>query len=142
MPCSQESACQCRKHRFGPWIWKIPWRRKRQSTLVFLPGESHGQRSLAAYIVYGVSNSRIQLKRLSMHACMDCSPPGLSVHGIFQARMLEWIAFSFSMGSSQPRNQTQASCIDRLVLYQLSCKGSPASGRGSVNFLRQRGGVP
>ena len=33
---------------------------------------------------------------------MDCSPPGSSVHGIFQARLLEWVAISFSSGSSQP----------------------------------------
>ena len=42
---------------------------------------------------------------------MDCSPPGSSVHGIFQARILEWIAISFSRGSSKPRNWTQVSCI-------------------------------
>ena len=42
---------------------------------------------------------------------MDCSPPGSSVHGILQARILEWVAISFSRGSSQPRNQTQVSCI-------------------------------
>ena len=42
---------------------------------------------------------------------MDCSPPGSSVHGIFQARILEWIAISFSRGSSWPRNWTQVSCI-------------------------------
>ena len=42
---------------------------------------------------------------------MDCSLSGSSVHGIFQARVLEWIAISFSRGSSQPRNQTQISCI-------------------------------
>ena len=42
---------------------------------------------------------------------MDCSLPGSSVHGIFQDRTLEWIAFSFSRGSSQPSNQTQASRI-------------------------------
>ena len=35
---------------------------------------------------------------------MDCSPPGSSVHGIFQARILEWVSISFSRGSSQPRN--------------------------------------
>ena len=34
----------------------------------------------------------------------DCSPPGSSVHGIFQARMLEWVAILFSRGSSQPRD--------------------------------------
>ena len=43
---------------------------------------------------------------------MDCSPPGSSVHGIFQAKILEWVAISFSRGSSGPRYQTWVSCID------------------------------
>ena len=42
---------------------------------------------------------------------MDCSPPGSSVHGISQARILEWVAISFSRESSQPRNQTHVSCL-------------------------------
>ena len=42
---------------------------------------------------------------------MDCSLPGSSVHGIFQARILEWVAIAFSRGSSQPRAQTQVSHI-------------------------------
>ena len=42
---------------------------------------------------------------------MDCSLPGSSVHGIFQAIVLEWIAISFSRGPSQPRDRTQVSCI-------------------------------
>ena len=41
---------------------------------------------------------------------MDCSPPGSSVHGILQARILEWVAISFSRGSSWPRDQTWVSC--------------------------------
>ena len=41
---------------------------------------------------------------------MDCSPPGSSVHGILQARVLEWVAVSFSRGSSQPSDQTRVSC--------------------------------
>ena len=45
----KESACQCKRSRFNPWIKKSPWRRKRQPTLVFWPGKSHGQRSLAGY---------------------------------------------------------------------------------------------
>ena len=40
----------------------------------------------------------------------DCSPPDCSVHGIFQVRMLEWVAISFSGGSSQPRDLTCVSC--------------------------------
>ena len=46
-PAGKESACQCRRPGFDPWVGKIPWRRKWQPTPVFLPGESHGQRSLA-----------------------------------------------------------------------------------------------
>ena len=42
---------------------------------------------------------------------VDCSPPGSSVHGILQVRILEWVTISFSRGSSQPRDQTQVSCI-------------------------------
>ena len=42
---------------------------------------------------------------------MDCSLPGSSVHGIFQARVLEWAAISFSRGSSQPRDRTRVSHI-------------------------------
>ena len=42
---------------------------------------------------------------------MDWSPPGSSVHGIFQARMLEWVAISFSGRSSRPRDWTWVSCI-------------------------------
>ena len=42
---------------------------------------------------------------------MDYSPPGSSVHGIFQARILDWIAISFSRGSSQPRGQTSSAAL-------------------------------
>ena len=42
---------------------------------------------------------------------MNCSLPSSSVHGIFQAIVLEWIAISFSKGSSQPRDRTQVSRI-------------------------------
>ena len=48
----KELACQCRRQKrckFDPWVRKIPWRRSWQPTPVFLPGESHGQRSLAGY---------------------------------------------------------------------------------------------
>ena len=48
---------------------------------------------------------------------MNCSPPGSSAHGISQTGILEWIAISFSRGSSRPRDWTQASCIVRRILY-------------------------
>ena len=52
----KEFACQCgslKQRRFDPWVRKIPWRRKWQPTPVLLPGESHGQRSLAGYSPWG-----------------------------------------------------------------------------------------
>ena len=54
-PCGasgKEPTCQCRRckrRRFDPWVEKIHWRRKWQPTPVFLPGKSHGQRSLVGY---------------------------------------------------------------------------------------------
>ena len=42
---------------------------------------------------------------------MDCSPPGSPIHGIFHARILEWVAISFSRESSWPRDQTYILCI-------------------------------
>ena len=54
---------------------------------------------------------------------MDCSLPGSSVHGIFQARTLEWVAISFSRGSSQPRDGTHISCIGRQIPYHWATRG-------------------
>ena len=48
---------------------------------------------------------------------MDCSSPDSFVHGIFQARILEWVAMPFSRGYSQLKDQTHVSCIGRQVLY-------------------------
>ena len=53
-----ESIClQCGRPGFDPWVGKIPWRRKWQSTPVFLPGESHGRRSLVGYSPQGRKES-------------------------------------------------------------------------------------
>ena len=56
---------------------------------------------------------------------MDCSPPGSSIHGIFQARILEWVTISFSRRSSQPRDWTWVSLIIGRMLYHLNHQGSP-----------------
>ena len=58
---SKESACQCRRPGFYPWVGKIPWRRKWQPTSVFLPGKSHGQRSFAGYSPWGHKRVRQNL---------------------------------------------------------------------------------
>ena len=56
----KELTCQCRRHKrhgFNPWVRKIPWRRKWQPASVFLPGKSHGQRSLVGYSPQGHKES-------------------------------------------------------------------------------------
>ena len=62
---------------------------------------------------------------------MDCSPPGSCIHGILQARILEWVAIPFSRGSPWPREQTCVSCIEgglftiwatRQAFYQVHAK--------------------
>ena len=59
----------------------------------------------------------VKLKVLVTQSCptlcdsVDCSPPGSSACGILQARILEWVAISFSRGSSQLKDRTQVSCI-------------------------------
>ena len=49
----KEPAYQCRRRGFEPWVGKIPWRRKWESSPIFLPGKSQGQRSLAGYSPWG-----------------------------------------------------------------------------------------
>ena len=74
-------------------------------------------RSYFCYVCVGRSK-KLKVKSLShVRLCdsMDCSLPGSSVHGIFLARLLEWIAISFSRGSFQPRDWTWVShIVDRL----------------------------
>ena len=78
---------------------------------------------------------------------MDCSLPGSSVHGISQARILEWVTISSSRGSSWPRDGTQVSCIGRRILYHWAtreplvqdwciCKFKSFSKRSVHSFIR------
>ena len=64
---------------------------------------------------------------LSFCKPMDYSSPVSSFQGISQARILEWVAISFSKASSRPRDRTQVSCIGRRIFLSLSHKGSPYS---------------
>ena len=73
---------------------------------------------------------RAKLLQLCLTLCdpMDCSCPGCSVQGIFQAKILEWVAMASSRGSSRPGDGTTASyvsCIGRWVLYHEQHLGSP-----------------
>ena len=65
------STCQCRrrkKHGFNPRVGKIPWRRARQPTPVFLPGKSHGQRSLVGYHPWG--HKELDMTEVTYHTCI------------------------------------------------------------------------
>ena len=62
---------------------------------------------------------------------MDCSPPGFSVHGIFQARVLDWVAVSFSRGTSWPRDRTVSLASLALAVMFFTSWGTgeaPSSG--------------
>ena len=66
---------------------------------------------------------------LTLSNSMDCIKPGSSVHGISQARVLEWLAISFSRRSSWPRDQTHVSCTGRQILC---CWGTREAPLGAV----------
>ena len=103
----------------GPWVLKTLWRRKWQpSPVLWVQKHSH---------THTHTHTRYVVVVLVMKSCltlchyMDYSPPFSSVHGIIQARILEWVAISFSRGSSWPREQTHissVSSIGRQILYQ------------------------
>ena len=75
------------------------------------------------YVFYGTSAkitwSSVLITQLCPIFCepMDCSPPGSSVLGILQARILEWVAIPFSRRYSRPRDRTQVPCIAGRVFY-------------------------
>ena len=75
-----------------------------QQHLRFLP-------ALAAIFIWWESESEVAQSCPTLCDPMDCSPADSLVHGIFQAWILEWVAISFSRGSSRPRDQTRVSHI-------------------------------
>ena len=72
---------------------------------------------------------------------MDCSPPGSSVHGILQARILEWVTMPSSRGSSQPRDQTCVSCISCFAsrFFTTEPPGKPAHTQ--LHFFKSHSGL-
>ena len=62
--------------------------------------------------MWDLSSLKSEVKVKVAQSCLTlCDPMDYTVHGILQARILEWVAFPFSRGSSQPRDRTQVSCI-------------------------------
>ena len=121
--CSSQMNCKIIKV-YNVMIWPayVLWKD------IFYPVNSHTSHLTCVCVL---------LTQLCPFLCdlMDYSPPGPSVHGIFQARILEWAAIPFSRGSSWPRDQTCISCISCIgrILYHCSteeakCTRSPYNG--------------
>ena len=66
---SKESAHKCRRHRFSLWVQKIPWRRKWQPNIIFLPGKALKQKNLVGYSLWGHKESDMthQLNNKQQH---------------------------------------------------------------------------
>ena len=99
--------------------------------MIFLPSDTQVSPIRYPVLLFSKSSNHIVLESvllihlyLTLCNLVNYSPPGSSVHGIFQARELEWIAISSSKGSSPPRDRTWVSCIGRWILYHLSHQGS------------------
>ena len=80
------------------------------------------RKDITAFLTWSIIHVCAQLLSCVQHFCgpVGCSPPDLSVHGIFQARILKWVAISSSRSSSQPRDHTcvsWVSYIGRWTLY-------------------------
>ena len=73
----------------------------------------HNQRRFPKETLLSLKESESEVAQSCPTLCdpVDCSLPGSSVHGILQARILEWVAISFSRGSSRPRDRTRVSLI-------------------------------
>ena len=128
--------------------WKIPWAVE-PGRLQFMDGVAKSRTRLSDFpftFHFHALEKESEVAHSSLTLChpMDCSLSGSSVHGIFQARVLEWIAISFSRrssrpssrGSSQPRNRTRVSRVAgrRFTIWatrdplQHSCLENPRDG--------------
>ena len=112
--------------------WCFQWVQSSQSTYGGLIDPQrckiHGRPNLSCKMVK-CGWSFVCVNRSAMSYClwpMDCSPPGSSVHGILQARILESVAIPPSRGSSRPRDRIQVSCIaGKFSQDSLRYQGSP-----------------
>ena len=108
---------QCRRHGFNPWVGKIPWRKERLPTPVFWPGEFHGVDSpwsSPGWNIAMISLSLLQgiFPNQGPNPCLlHCKWILYQLSHKGSPRILEWLAYFFSSGSSWPRNQTGVSCI-------------------------------
>ena len=95
------------------WIWLNSFIITLYQMLLLITNKTSGKKNevLKLIVVCMYCCCCVATKSCLLLLPPHCSPPGSSVHGIFQARILEWVAISFSRGSSRPRDWTRVSCI-------------------------------
>ena len=102
----KESTYQCRRSGFDPQVRKIPWRRKWQPALVFLPGESHGQRNLVG-TVHNVAKNQTQLKQQGMHPCRPSPKEFMTSSSNHMYLLTEQALLRLSRKKSETWNETR-----------------------------------
>ena len=114
-------SCSWRQHSFNlPKIFTCLKRGKSlsdvwgSSLLFFCPFTLFSRIVLNSFL-YLLNVLCAQSSCLTLCDCMDCNPLGSSVHGISQVRVLEWVAISYSRGSSQPRDRSSVSCVSYIA---------------------------
>ena len=91
--------------KWETWVWSLGWE------LPLEKGKGYPLQYSGLEKSKGLQRVRHDWRTFtSLCDHMDCSPPGFSVHGILQAKIKEWVAISFSRGSSRSRDQTGVSC--------------------------------
>ena len=84
---------------------------------------------------FGKSSCASWISHVRLCEPMDCSPPGSSVLGILQARVLEWVAISFSRESSRSRDQTQVSCNAGRLFTMWATREAPSDNNNSQSLF-------
>ena len=106
----KESTCQCRRNGFDPWIRKIFQRRKWKPTPVFVPGKSHGQRSLAGYRSQRVRHdleTKQRIVHLQCHVSFWCAAKWLSfIHICMYGTTYMW---NLKYGTNELIHKTETS---------------------------------
>ena len=111
IPWGYVTCIQNPRPRVRDWIPSVGWMKQEQAKVRMnrIRQEFHEVHSSKYASFYGVCVCECIVM------CNSCDP--MDFHGVSQARVLEWVAISFSGGSSWPRNQTCISCIGRWILY-------------------------